>query len=198
MRKEGREDSNLSKATQKRKLCLHNTLTLRSTPHPSFRLTCLWVVLQTKVNKNPCLQKKKEKKDNLIAGAVPLVRSRSWQSSVIVTLAEARCAVVPEQEQAEPGGEGWNSWGKGVPWASGIGVPGSHWNPLMYHPLPHTVSYGLKKPHTNEHIQKPTSKGNLFCNAYTNCDLFLCNCGRQPATALVCDSCFHRCASNVT
>jgi len=109
MRKEGREDSNLSKATQKRKLCLHNTLTLWSTPHPSFRLTCLWVVLQTKVNKNPCLQKKKEKKDNLIAGAVPLVRSRSWQSSVIVTLAEARCAVVPEQEQAEPGGEGWNS-----------------------------------------------------------------------------------------
>lgn len=144
--------------------------------------------LKKKVNENSWPQKNKEKKENLIAGAVPLVAGRS------VTLAEARCAIVREQEQAGRVGEGWNSQGKGVSWAlaSGVRAPGSQQNPL-----PHTL-YCLKTPHTNEYIRKPTSKGNMLCNAYANCDLFLCSCGRQTGTASACNSCFHHCSYNIT
>lgn len=135
--------------------------------------------------KTPAFKKiKKKKKENLIAGAVVLVRSRSQQSPIIIMLAEAKCATLQEQEQAGRVGEGWNSRGKGAPWASasGIKTPGSQQNPLRYHPLP--TPYHLKTPHTNEYIQKPTSKGNMLFNAYANYHLFLCSFCTQPGTAI--------------
>lgn len=127
--------------------------------------------LKNKVNKTPCLQKKKERKEeNLIAGGVTLVRSRSQQSPVIITTVEVRCHSAGAGTSGNSQSRG-NSRSKSVPWVKAR--VSEHLSPgeIAWHITLCLFLFTALKTHHQWTHSKPPSTGKVL-NPCVNCHLF--------------------------